>query len=42
MGPKLCGDSATETLRVALCGRPQKGNVLLISIVASVLSFKTM
>lgn len=43
MGPKLCGDSATETLRIALCGRAQKGNVLLISIVqwVSVLSFKT-
>lgn len=42
MGPKLCGDSATEPLRVALCGHLQKGNVLLISIVASVLSFQTL
>lgn len=36
MGPKLRGDSATEKLRVAFCSRPQKGNVLLISIVAQV------
>lgn len=36
MGPKLCGDSATEPLRVTLCGRLQKGNVLLISIIIQV------
>lgn len=32
-GPWQCGDSAAELQRVALCGWPQKGNVLLISIV---------